>query len=98
MEPIKTPESNVVLTGEGEVQPLPAKVENGVASSTWKLDELERLQVAEGGCIQLAVLSTPPPPVSLLVVAPICKECGRYTTWSAEFQGWTCAKDEVEDA
>lgn len=54
MKPIRTPRTNASFVGV-EVLDLPCRVEDRVAYSSWDLDPAERIAIAEGALIELAI-------------------------------------------
>jgi len=73
-EPIRTPQTTVVLSGEHLGMPnLPCERRkiNGYPAvvTTWALTPGERLAIAEGANIKVALITpTPHPPISVAVV------------------------------
>lgn len=68
MRPIKTERSNFTYKGPTpDILDLPCRREDGVVYSTWFLSDEERIAIAEGSNIELAIYHEPIPPVSLAI-------------------------------
>jgi hypothetical protein len=68
MQPVRTERSNFTYLGPSpEVGDLPCRREDGVVYSTWALTPDERIAVAEGANIELAIWYHEIPPVSLAI-------------------------------
>ncbi len=66
MKPIKFKESNVMLTGKGEIKNLPAYRDGEHIMSCWKMSLKEKLSALLFGRVWLVVKSSKTqPPVSL---------------------------------
>lgn len=71
MKPVRTPDTdtNYQLRGGTSANDLPCRrVERGLILSEWDLTKAERLALARGARIELAIYTEPIPPVSLTVV------------------------------
>lgn len=68
MRPVATSRSNFTYVGPTpDVGALPCRREDGVVYSTWELTPEERIAIAEGANIELAIFNEPIPPVSLAI-------------------------------
>ena len=70
MKPIKFKESNITLTGQGEINPLPAFRDGRHIISCWKMSLKEKLSALLFGRVWLIVKSSKTQP-------PVTINCGR---------------------